>query len=363
MFCKGLSFLLLLRSLEATLAKPTQRSEDSSCKDKTCGRQSRGMSIIQVGSEQTRTKPVSLEEENEVDGAGKKKTFHTAFNAVQHWQDIMQFDLFPADDLSKGKLVVSQEQWLQAFNSLDKNGDGQLSGDDIDAAYAETASHHLNVSTDHYRLALAEMARHFPEFSNFMIAHEPVICYFAETNTSAPSDAPLPDEQSMALFAQRSRKLALLEAPNECQQALGTVAYEAISLSLSFASIQIKDYLGDHCPPDWMRKLETVHQQVDKDLLKQIGDAISRGDYSGAADHLWTMVVELFDKGATMSLIEIALSAMDWWEWSNVGVTMIANMIAHFSNPGDLIPHLVEHVRAEGQKLGQLAVNAFNKCT
>lgn len=293
----------------------------------------------------------------------KKKTFHTAFNAVQHWQDIMQFDLFPADDLSKGKLVVSQEQWLQAFNSLDKNGDGQLSGDDIDAAYAETASHHLNVSTDHYRLALAEMARHFPEFSTFMIAHEPVICYFAETNTSAPSDAPLPDEQSMALFAQRSRKLALLEAPNECQQALGTVAYEAISLSLSFASIQIKDYLGDHCPPDWMRKLETVHQQVDKNLLKQIGDAISRGDYSGAADHLWTMVLELFDKGATMSLIEIALSAMDWWEWSNVGVTMIANMIAHFSNPGDLIPHLVQHVRAEGQKLGQLAVNAFNKCT
>ena len=362
MFCKGFSFLLLFQSLEATSAEPTQRSERSSCKDKTCG-QSLGVSILQVGTDQARTKRVSLEEENEADVAGSKKTSHTKFNAVEHWQELMQYDLFPADDLSKGELVVSKEQWAQAFDSLDKNGDGQLDGDDLDGAYEETASHHVNVSQEHYRLAVATMAEKFPEFAGFMIAHQPAIVFFAETNTSAPLDAPVPDEKSMALFAQRSRKLALLEAPSECQQALGKFAYEAISIGLSFANIQVKKYLGDQPPPDWMKELENVRQQLNKNLLTQIGDAIKAGNWQGAAGHLWTMVKELFRTGAITSLIEKALSVMSWWEWAEASVQMLATVISHIHSAGASAIHQLVHVlMVQGMPLVPLASNAFNKC-
>lgn len=357
MFCKGISFLLLFRSLAASTAKPRQCSDHSSCKGKE-SRQSLGVSILQVESKleskQARANPVSLEEKTHT------KFTHTNFGVVEHWQELMQYDLFPPEPLSQGELSVSKEEWVQAFDKLDKNGDGQLDGYDLDGAYAETASHHLNVSTDHYRLAVAEMSENFPEFSSFAITHQPAICYFAETNTSAPHDAPVPDEKYMTVFAQRSRKLALLEELSGCEQALGKIAYEALSLGLKFANIQIKDVFGDQPPPEWMGQLETLHREVNKDLLKQIGDALVAHAWEEAAGHLWILVEELHAKGALTPLIQLAYDHMGWWAWWDFSVNVIAAVTAHIG--GGMKGQLAQFAMAEGQSLVPLAYDAFNVC-
>jgi len=373
MFCKGLTFMLICQSLGATLAKPTPRTEQISCKGKTC-KGTWAVSMLQTETKHNRSTSVYLEGEHRSDvfesekkhPSAKKDSSHSKFSRVEHWQEVMQYDLFPAGDLSSGELEVSKDQWMRAFDSLDKNGDGKLDGDDLDSASNDTANHHWNVSQEHYRLAVAQMAAKFPEFANFMIYHQPALVFFSETNTSVPLDAPVPDEESMALFAQRTQKLALLQEAEEsqCQRAFGKFVYEAISLGISFADIHIKSYLGDEPAPEWKKQLDAVSQNPEiKDLMKQMGEEIQAGNWQGAAGHLWNLVVELYWTGALTSLIQEALSRMGWWEWAQASVNLLATVMAHIQSAGwNAIKQLVEKIRVEGRPLAPLARQAISEC-
>merc|ERR1719499_1237502 len=104
--------------------------------------------------------------------------------------------------------------------------------------------------------------------------------------------------------------------PVSARKKIGKFVYEAISLGLlSVANISIKIYLGDEPPANWTKQVHEVYQnQANKGFLKQIGLEMLALNWQGAAGHLWTFVVELFQAGVLTSLIQEALSRMSWWE-------------------------------------------------
>merc|ERR1719242_2780960 len=117
----------------------------------------------------------------------------------------------------------------------------------------------------------------------------------------------------MALFAQRTRELALLQKASPCQKATGKFVYEAISVGLSFAQIHIKTYLGDKTP-NLLEKLDEVYNEIDLELVQEIGKKIQAKDWQGAVGHLWSLMVDLYRSGALVSLIQEALDEMSWWK-------------------------------------------------
>lgn len=340
MFCKGASFLLLAQCFQATSANSLQGSENTPCTSDKCG-QSMGVSILQIGAEEHRTSNL-LYEPPDVDGSAdelvmneKEKTSHTKFKSLEHWQDIMQYNLFSASDLVKG-IPVSKEKWAQAFDKLDKNGDGEIDGDDLAESHAETAGRHVNVSQDDYRLAVAQMAKQFPEFSDFMIAHEPVLVFLSEMNESVPDDAPVPDDESIAMFQKRRRnELALLEEANGCHQAFGKFAFEMIIFQLQFANIYLKPHLGDQPPAGWVQKLiNPLNDGTAKDLVKSIAREVKNQNALAATRKMWDLLKALFELGLTRDLIEEAISNMSWWDWAKLGVSMTASLTVQMATGG-----------------------------
>jgi len=290
----------------------------------------------------------------------RKKPPPSLFHTVEHWQDVMQYDLFPPNDLAKG-LAVSKEQWVKAFDKLDINGDGEIDGDDLDVVHENQALSHLNVSQDHYRLAVAQLVKQFPEFADFTIMHEPILVFFAETNASVPDDAPVPDGNSMALFEARkmTSDIALLEEANSCGEKFAGFAYEMVSFAIKeISGSDLDTLLGGH-PEEWLREMADFWNTDTK--LKKIISEMKKKWEAGkgweAALKVGDLLFRLWKSGKLESLYNLIYKANDFWTWCKVRTQCTATFL---SGARGLVSKMVNELK--GKMNSQNAKDVMEAC-
>lgn len=312
-------------------------------------------SLVQVGARES--PGASFAEERETDGA--------KFTALEQWQELMHYELFPAEDLAKGELTVSKQEWAQAFEKLDADGDGQLNAHDIAEVYNKTASHHINTTQEHYRLAVAKMADLFPEYGEFFVVHQPALIFLAETNKSAPLDAPLPDKESVALFKKKSRELALLQwRVSPCLKKLSSFAIKAVTWGFTFLDIWIAKFFANHDPPPmaWVTRTKGVVMEKVFDSINECWELVQRGWAWEAANHFWKFLTTMFSVGAVEEILREAANNMSWWDWAQTGVLMLASFLAQLSSAGAYLIARAVHQIIHAVDLTRLALDTVKTC-
>jgi len=289
---------------------------------------------------------------------------------VELWQDLTKYELFDADALAKGDLSVSQQDWLQAFSKLDVNKDGKLDASDLGSADTQCANHHFNATQEHYRKAVAMMAEYFPEFADFFIEHEPALIFFAEMNKSAPEDAPVPSMESMELFQNNSKTLALTEWKAQashiasCIYAMGMFVYEAVGWGLSMMDVYVLGKFPKDAPP--IHLFDAIQGGVleeYKTRAKRMGKAITQGHFWTAANVVWDILKDTFSLGILEKVIRAAFANMSWWDWASTGAMMLATMLAQMATSGAVLIAKMIHQIVNAYNLAMQGKEAVESCT
>jgi len=343
-FC--LIIQIFAEEVKVETKNPCEAGEGHNCES------SHGVSALQM----TWSKEKGQNLLEEPDESETKSEPRPKFHAVELWQDIPKLELFDADALASGDFSVSQQDWLQAFSKLDVNKDGKVDASDLGSVETQCANHHFNATQEHYRKAVAMMVDYFPEFKDFIIEHESAVLFFAEMNKSAPEDAPLPSMESMELFQNNSKALALTEWARArhiatCAYAVITFVSEAVGWGLQMMDVYVMGYFPDNEPPIHLFNAiqETAIKEY-KDRAKNCWEAITQGHYWTAANIVWDILYGTYNLGILEKIIRAAFASMSWWDWMSTGTSMLAMMLAQMASAGAVLI---------GKMLHQI-VNAYN---
>jgi len=258
------------------------------------------------------------------------------FHALEQWQDLTKYELFDADAIAKGTLTVSQQEWLQAFSKLDVNKDGTIDANDLEDKETQFANHHLNATHEDFRQAVTIMTEIAPEFADFITVHEPAMVFLAETNKSAPEDAPVPSQEAMELFQnneKNSKTIALTEW-TACPTALVTFVYGAVEWGLNMMNIYV---LGKFDGGEGLKFFDRVKAEYKAFFIERaqlVWKSIKQFHLLTAAKAVWDTMKQIFSLGIMKSLIRAALSKMSWWEWATTGIGLMARMVAQMATAG-----------------------------
>jgi len=297
-----------------------------------------GVTALQITV--SKQKGANLVEESDEDESQSIKD--SKFAAVERWQDLMKYELFDADALAKGDLTLSQHDWSQVFSKLDGNKDGKIDATDLIVAETQCANHHWNATQGHYRKAVAIMAESFPEFADFFIEHEDALIFFAETNTSAPKDAPLPSRYSMELFqnnskkSRLSKKLALVQS--DCEQELAMMLITCVGFAMELMGVYLIDS-GDIAdfPVPPVHLFDAILSGLKDTYIKKFADlmtALGSGEFMQAATIVWEVLYGTFTLGILVDIIKAVYAEMSWYDWASTGLSLIAYVTAQMGTAG-----------------------------
>jgi len=264
------------------------------------------------------------------------------FHAMEQWQDLTKYELFDVDAMANGTLTVSQQDWLQAFSKLDVNNDGKIDAVDLDGKEAQCANKQLNATQENYREAVGMLAEYTPEFSDFMFRHESAVIFLAETNKSAPEDAPVPTKEAMALFQTNSKTVALTEW-TACGWALAGFVSNAVMWGLEMMGIYIWGKVSS--PVNLFSRIQHQYTEWFQDEMKSIWQSIKNRHFWQAAKSVWNVLKKTFSMGILKQMVRNALSNMGWWDWIRSAVSFLARLLATMASAGAaLIAHMVHQI-------------------
>lgn len=296
-----------------------------------------GVSALQIGVSKHKGENVVESDEDESQSIRASK-----FLALERWQDLMKYELFDADAMATGDLAVSQQDWLQVFSKLDGNKDGKIDATDLSVAETQCANHHWNATQGHYRKAVAIMAKNYPEFADFFFEHEDVLIFLAETNKSAPKDAPLPSRVSMELFQNNSqkrrlsKKLALVQ--DDCGNELAMMMITVTGFAMELMGVYLVDGgdLADF-PVAPVHLFDAILTGLRETYIKKMAElmtALGKGEFYQAAKVVWEVLYGTFSLGILFDIIEAVYNEMSWYDWASTGLSLIAYVTAQMSSAG-----------------------------
>jgi len=256
----------------------------------------------------------------------------------------------------EGAKGIDQQKWSGMFHKLDTDGDGKITGADLDKdsfAEASVDVKRLNITKAQLQDALALMARLDPKLAPFLVKHGQLAVYTAWTGQKPPPGSPEPSADEITPVEEDDgRRMWEL---GDCEAALIMTLVPTVNLLLSALAIRLPGGKLAKAVLKYARKSKRFLKAVNK-IVSTLGgpDKITGGGPPTMAKFIFQVGKEMWNSGVLKDALNEAVKSLSWWDYVAVGAPALAAVAAFFVTAGTA--NLIAAIVAGGVSVGELTV-------